>query len=136
MQSLLIRGIPKTVGKALAADAERHRRSREKHALFLIEQALESARQKLPVNCWIIMNPLRRRRWITGRLIPFWHGVDDVPTVRIADDRRHNFFERFFKEFRAGKLARRGLFLREIVQINPNHDHQRRGIGRPVSQLR
>ncbi len=42
MQSLLIRGIPKAVGKALAADAERHRRSREKHALFLIEQALES----------------------------------------------------------------------------------------------
>jgi plasmid stability protein len=42
MPSLLIRGIPEDVGKALAADAERHRRSREKHALFLIEQALES----------------------------------------------------------------------------------------------
>ena len=42
MPDLLIRGIPKNVSKALAADAERHRRSREKHALFLIEQALES----------------------------------------------------------------------------------------------
>ena len=42
MPSLLIRGIPKNVSKALATDAERHRRSREKHALFLIEQALES----------------------------------------------------------------------------------------------
>jgi hypothetical protein len=40
MPSLLIRGIPEDVGKALAADAERHRRSREKHALFLIEQGL------------------------------------------------------------------------------------------------
>jgi hypothetical protein len=42
MPNLLIRGIPKNVSKALAADAERHRRSREKHALFLIERALES----------------------------------------------------------------------------------------------
>jgi plasmid stability protein len=42
MQNLLIRGIPKNVSKALSADAERHRRSREKHALYLIEQALES----------------------------------------------------------------------------------------------
>ncbi len=42
MPNLLIRGIPGKVSKALAADAERHRRSREKHALFLIEQALES----------------------------------------------------------------------------------------------
>ena len=42
MPSLLIRGISKRVSKALAADAERHRRSREKHALYLIERALES----------------------------------------------------------------------------------------------
>jgi hypothetical protein len=42
MPDLLIRGISKDVSKALAADAERNRRSREKHALFLIEQALES----------------------------------------------------------------------------------------------
>lgn len=42
MPDLLIRGVPKNVSKALAADAERHRRSREKHALYLIEQALEA----------------------------------------------------------------------------------------------
>ena len=40
MADLLIRNVPDELVKKLARDAERNRRSREKHALFLIEQAL------------------------------------------------------------------------------------------------
>jgi len=40
MSDLLIRDVPEKLVQKLARDAERNRRSREKHALFLIEQAL------------------------------------------------------------------------------------------------
>lgn len=40
MADLLIRDVPEEIVAELAHDAERNRRSREKHALFLIEQAL------------------------------------------------------------------------------------------------
>jgi plasmid stability protein len=40
MSDLLIRGVPDEVIEKLSAEADRHRRSREKHALFLLEQGL------------------------------------------------------------------------------------------------
>jgi len=40
MPDLLIRDVPEKLVQMLAKDAERNRRSREKHALFLIEQGL------------------------------------------------------------------------------------------------
>lgn len=40
MADLLIRDVPDQLVRKLAQDAERNRRSREKHALFLIEQGL------------------------------------------------------------------------------------------------
>ena len=40
MADLLIRDVPDDVVQKLTHDAELNRRSREKHALFLIEQAL------------------------------------------------------------------------------------------------
>lgn len=40
MADLLIRDVPEKLVQMLAKDAERNRRSREKHALFLIEQGL------------------------------------------------------------------------------------------------
>jgi hypothetical protein len=40
MADLLIRDVPDDLVAKLAQDAERNRRSREKHALFLIERAL------------------------------------------------------------------------------------------------
>ncbi|MGH7941582.1 MAG: hypothetical protein ACREFR_10985 [Limisphaerales bacterium] len=42
MPDILIRDVPEKVVAELAHDAERNRRSREKHALFLIESALRS----------------------------------------------------------------------------------------------
>jgi hypothetical protein len=42
MQNLLIREVPDEVMAALAGQAERNRRSREKQALFLIERGLET----------------------------------------------------------------------------------------------
>jgi hypothetical protein len=41
MPDILIRGISDELAEKLAHEAERNRRSREKHALFLIEQGLE-----------------------------------------------------------------------------------------------
>jgi plasmid stability protein len=40
MSDLLIRGIPDDVIEKVSAEAKRHQRSREKHALFLLEQGL------------------------------------------------------------------------------------------------
>ena len=40
MATLLIRNVPDEVNSALQAQAERSRRSKEKHALFLIEGGL------------------------------------------------------------------------------------------------
>jgi len=40
MATLLIRDVPDEVNSALLAQAERNRRSKEKHALFLIEGGL------------------------------------------------------------------------------------------------
>jgi len=40
MSDLLIRGVPDEVIEKLSAEADRNRRSREKHALFLLEQSL------------------------------------------------------------------------------------------------
>ncbi|HTV39859.1 MAG TPA: hypothetical protein VMF08_04750 [Candidatus Sulfotelmatobacter sp.] len=40
MADILIRDVPDELVEKLSQDAERNRRSREKHALFLIEQAL------------------------------------------------------------------------------------------------
>ena len=44
MATLLIRDVPDDVNSALIAHAERNRRSKEKHALFLIEGGLRSQR--------------------------------------------------------------------------------------------
>lgn len=59
MADLLIRDVPDELVKKLAHDAERNRRSREKHALFLIEQGLhirpaETGEEMLE---WIDRNP-------------------------------------------------------------------------------
>lgn len=40
MPDILIRGVSEEIVERLSRQAERHRRSREKQALFLIEQAL------------------------------------------------------------------------------------------------
>lgn len=44
MATLLIRDVPDDVNASLIAQAERNRRSKEKHALFLIEGGLRNAR--------------------------------------------------------------------------------------------
>jgi plasmid stability protein len=40
MKTLLIREVPDEIHEALVSEAERNRRSKEKQALFLLEQAL------------------------------------------------------------------------------------------------
>lgn len=43
MPDILIRGVSDELAEKLAQQAEQHRRSREKHALFLIEQGLDES---------------------------------------------------------------------------------------------
>jgi plasmid stability protein len=43
MKTLLIRDVPDNVHESLISEADRNRRSKEKHALFLIEAGLKQA---------------------------------------------------------------------------------------------